>query len=116
MPQIEVENLSKVFRVPAKAPGLPGAAAGSHIRSIRIVDGWNFLFDGFFPFDPDAHRLPARMLPSAFIGYYPTLLLLDKMSPPPPLSNLSPPAGRAATAAAGRVWNRCLAACQGTGS
>ena len=86
MPQIRVKNLTKIFRVPAQAPGLGGA-----------VKEW-------------------RDLPFAFIGYYPTVLLLDKMAPPPLPGYLSPLAGLAVTAAAALVRRRCLVSYQGTGS
>jgi len=48
------------------------------------------------------------VLPYAFLAYYPTLRLLDKMKPPPPLSLAAPRTGRAATAVAARVWRRRL--------
>jgi len=54
--------------------------------------------------------------PGESVAYYPTLLLLDKMSPPPLLSHPAPLAGLAVTAVASLVWNRCLASYRGTGS
>ena len=47
------------------------------------------------------------VLPFAFVAYYPTWLLLDKMTPPPPLSFPAPPAGRAVTAASAWMGRRC---------
>ena len=68
MPHRQVENLSRIIRIPALPPGMSGAAK----------ERWNW--------------------PPAFIAYYPTLLLLDKMIPPPVFGYPAPPAGWAAAA------------------
>jgi ABC-2 type transport system permease protein len=110
MPQIQVENLTKIFRVPAKAPGLGGAVAQLFRPKMDFTR---------YPLNPYARAAQVFItwaLPFAFVAYYPTLLLLDKMTPPPPLSYLSPRTGLAVTAAAARMWRRCLISCQGTGS
>jgi ABC-2 type transport system permease protein len=110
--------------------------------SFLIVGGLNYISNCFFFFDQgsrmslplmvqnsvDFARYPLTLyaraaqvfitwvLPFAFVAYYPTLLLLDKMNPPPLLSYLSPLAGLAVTALAALVWRRCLISYQGTGS
>jgi ABC-2 type transport system permease protein len=56
------------------------------------------------------------VLPFAFVSYYPTLLLLDKMQPVPLLSYLAPLAGLLVAGIAAFVWRRCLVLYQGTGS
>jgi ABC-2 type transport system permease protein len=56
------------------------------------------------------------ILPFAFVSYYPTLLLLDKMQPAPLISYLSPLAGVLVAWIASLIWSRCLVLYQGTGS
>jgi len=85
MPQMQVENLPRIFRIPAQPPGMGGAIK------------------------------ERRDLPSAFISGYPTLPLLDKMSPPPLLGYPVPPAEWAATAVSARAGMGFRAFHPGTG-
>jgi hypothetical protein len=79
MPQIPVENLSKIFRVPVKAPGLRRAATYLHRPN--------------FEFRKTVDPIGVFIESGESAAYYPTLRLLDKMSPPPLLGRHSPRAG-----------------------
>ena len=110
MPQIQAENLPNFFRVPAGALGtrmsfpLPVHTTldftrnplNLHARAAQVFIPW--------------------VLPFAFVAYYPTLRLLDKMNPPPPPSLAAPRTGQTATASAARVWRRRLISRQWAGS
>jgi hypothetical protein len=79
MPQISVENRTRIFRVSAKAP-VRGGAAAHHVRPtyefINAVDSAGVSIES-----------------GESAADYPTMLLLDKMSPPPPIRRLSPRTG-----------------------
>jgi hypothetical protein len=79
MPQISVENLTKIFRTPAKAPGVGGAVAHR--------------FRPKYEFTKAVDPIGVSIESGESAAYYPTLLLLDKISPPPPISHLSPRTG-----------------------
>lgn len=127
---------------PAWTPGKTLYLLGVLASSVLIMGSINYITNCSFFWDPGANasfpllvqnsvdfaRYPldlyaraAQMfvtfvLPFAFISYYPTLLLLDKITPTPLLSYLSPLAGPAVAVLASLVWSRCLLLYQGTGN
>jgi hypothetical protein len=109
MAQIEIENLTKIFLVSAKAPGL-GSGVEHVFHSLSTAP------HGFTQISSIQQIFATWVLAFALVAYYPTLLLLDKMTSPPLLGHFAPLAGLAANIIAGLVWRHCLVSFQGTGS
>jgi hypothetical protein len=79
MPQISTENITKIFRVPTRAPVRAGAVA----HRFRTKSEFSKAVDSISVFIESGESA----------AYYPTMLLLDKISPPPPISRLTPRTG-----------------------
>lgn len=113
MAQLQMENLSRIFHVPAGATGLAGSPDA---RMSFPLPAQNTAEPPRCPLHRSARAakgIITRVLPSAFFAYYPTLQLVDKMTMLP-LLNFSAP--RTGLAAAARVRRRCRGSRRGTGS
>jgi hypothetical protein len=106
MAQIEIENLTKIFHVSAKAPGL-GSGVEHVFHSLSTAP------HGFIQISSIPQFFATWVLAFAFVAYYPTLLLLDKMTSPPLLGSFAPLAGLAATIVNGLVGRHRLVSYQG---
>jgi hypothetical protein len=133
MAQIEVDQLIKVFRLPEKAPGF--GAAVRHLFRPKYTYKTTV---GSIRFSIEAGESVAYVGPNgAALRSTCTLARRKcsslsccrsrssrtippccwiKMTPTPPLSYFSPPAGPAMAVPASLVWSRCMVLYQGTGS